>query len=38
MIKLEHTKQQKITSKELEAFESKYGYKLPQNYKFNARI
>jgi hypothetical protein len=33
MIKLEHTKQQEITSKELEAFESKYGYNLPQNYK-----
>ena len=33
MIKLEHTKQQESTAKELEAFESKYGYKLSQTYK-----
>ena len=32
-IKLSHSKQQEITSAELENFEAKYGYKLPQNYK-----
>lgn len=33
MIKLSHSKQQKITSAEIENFETKYRYKLPQNYK-----
>lgn len=33
MIKLSHTKQQEITTEELEKFEVEYGYKLPQKYK-----
>ena len=33
MIKLSHTQQQAITKSELEKFESKYGYRLPQIYK-----
>lgn len=33
MIKLSHSKQQEITSAEIENFETKYRYKLPQNYK-----
>jgi hypothetical protein len=33
MIKLSHSKQQKITPAEIENFETKYKYKLPQNYK-----